>query len=59
MSKEDWIILRVLVAAMRTDGTFKMSRNKDVIRTVDYLLNKYDNITLLDNIDTIHEEYAK
>lgn len=59
MSKEDWIILRVLVAAMRTDGTFKMSRNKDVIRTVDYLINKYGHIPLLDNVDIIHGEYNK
>ena len=59
MSKEDWIILRVLVAAMRKDTANKLPRNKDIVRTVDYLLNKYDNTTVLDNIDIIHEEYAK
>jgi len=59
MSKEDWIILRVLVAAMRTDGMFKMSRNNDIVRTVNYLINKYGNTTVLNNIDAIHEEYAK
>jgi hypothetical protein len=35
MSKEDWIILRVLVAAMRKDTTNRLPRNKDVIRTVE------------------------
>jgi len=59
MSKEDWIILRVLVAAMRKDTTNRLPRNKDVIRTVDYLINKYGHIPLLDNIDIIHEEYVK
>jgi hypothetical protein len=59
MSKEDWIILRVLVAAMRTDTANKLPRDKNIVKTVDYLLNKYGNVTLGNNIDTIHEEYAK
>ena len=59
MSKEDWIILRVLVAAMRKDTTNKLPHNKDIVRTVDYLIKKYGHIALLDNIDIIHEEYAK
>lgn len=59
MDKADWIILRVLVAAMRSEAAGKLTRNKDIVQTVLYLQKKYGQKQFFKCIDAIHEEYAK
>ena len=59
MSESDWIVLRVLIAAMRSDVGGKLTANWDIVRTVKYLQKKYDYVTLWDNVATIHKEYGE
>ena len=50
MSKEDWIILRLLKAGVRTSAT----RNPDYPRAVLYLYKKYGTKALHEAIKQLH-----
>lgn len=52
MTKEDWIILRLLKASCRTQST----TNLDYVRSVLYLLNKYGMAGLTDSITKLQAE---
>ena len=52
MTKEDWMILRLLKASSRTQSTI----NLDYVRSVLYLLNKYGMAGLTDSITKLHAE---
>jgi hypothetical protein len=52
MTKEDWIILRLLKASGKTQSTI----NPDYVRSVVYLLNKYGMAGLTDSITQLQKE---
>jgi hypothetical protein len=52
MTKEDWIILRLLKASCRTQAT----TNPDYVRSIVYLMGKYGVDGLNDGITKLQEE---
>ena len=52
MTKEDWIILRLLKASCRTQAM----THPDYVRSVVYLLNKYGMAGLTDSITKLQAE---
>ena len=52
MTKEDWIILRLLKAACRTQAM----TNPDYVRSILYLLDKYGMAALTDSITQLQAE---
>ena len=52
MTKEDWIILRLLKASVKTQTV----TNPDYVRSILYLLNKYGMAGLTDSITKLQEE---
>ena len=51
MTKEDWIILRLLKASTRTQAV----TNPDYVRSVVYLLKKYKSAVVFDCIKQLQE----
>lgn len=58
MSKEDWIILRVLFVAVEC-GAQKTFRSVDAVSAIRYLLNKYGRKHVWKCVDQLHEEKMK
>ncbi len=52
MSKEDWIILRLLMAVSRA----LLYDNLDVARSITYLIKKYGSDMVVDCINQLHDE---
>lgn len=55
MTESDWIILRVLVASVRT----KAMVDPDYVRSVVYLLRKYKSAVVFDCIKQLQDERDK
>jgi len=58
MSKEDWIILRMLFVAVECDAR-KTFKSVDAVRTISYLLDKYGRKHVRKCVDQLHEEKMK
>jgi hypothetical protein len=52
MTKEDWIILRLLVASCRTQAV----THPDYVRSTLYLIKKYGSKAVYGGIDRLHME---
>ena len=52
MTKEDWIILRLLKASSRTQAC----AHPDYVRSILYLVDKYGIVAIIAGIDQLQEE---
>ncbi len=55
MSKEDWIILRLLM----TTSKVSLSNDLDIVLSVMHLIKRYGSSVVLDSIDQLHKERSK
>ena len=55
MSKEDWIILRLLMTTSKAN----LYSDLDVVRSVKHLIKRYGKDTVNNCIDQLHKEKSK
>lgn len=58
MTKEDWIILRLLRGQVRLFSSLSAQAQRDYTRSLIYIINKYGEDVLIDCIDQLVLEKA-